>query len=175
VPSLLELGFERIGIDGGWMACGAGVGGSWHTAAGRPLVNETLFPKVVCSDKHTKLAQKLGQLQHFLAVFPQKCMDKLAYFGQPNTFLACGCRRCVQLVQRARRRQQRHAQIGAALSFCRDKSMILHNCNSSCRCIIYCVISLFNSPLWCYDWQHCPSDGGGAAILQNIYRTYDRT
>ena len=44
VPSLLELGFERIGIDGGWMACGAGVGGSWHTAAGRPLVNETLFP-----------------------------------------------------------------------------------------------------------------------------------
>ena len=33
------------------------------------------------SEKDTKLAQKLGQLQHFIAVFPQECMGQLGYFG----------------------------------------------------------------------------------------------
>jgi hypothetical protein len=33
------------------------------------------------SEKDTKLAQKLGQLQPFIAVFPQKCMGQLASFG----------------------------------------------------------------------------------------------
>jgi hypothetical protein len=33
------------------------------------------------SEKNVKLAQKLGQLQPFLAVFPQECMGQLAYFG----------------------------------------------------------------------------------------------
>jgi ankyrin repeat protein len=32
-------------------------------------------------EKDTKLAQKLGQLQPFIAVLPQECMDQLAYFG----------------------------------------------------------------------------------------------
>jgi hypothetical protein len=31
--------------------------------------------------KHAKLAQKLGQLQPFVDVFPPECMDQLAYFG----------------------------------------------------------------------------------------------
>jgi hypothetical protein len=37
------------------------------------------------SEKDTKLVQKLGHLQPFLAVlvFPQKCVGQLAYFG-PN-------------------------------------------------------------------------------------------
>ena len=33
------------------------------------------------SEKDAKLAQKLGQLQHFLAVLPQECMGQLASFG----------------------------------------------------------------------------------------------
>jgi hypothetical protein len=32
--------------------------------------------------KTPKLAQKLGQLQPFLAVFPQECVGKLASFGR---------------------------------------------------------------------------------------------
>ena len=34
------------------------------------------------------LAQKLGQLQLFLAVFEQECVGQLGFLGQPNTFLA---------------------------------------------------------------------------------------
>jgi hypothetical protein len=34
------------------------------------------------SKKDAKLAQKfMGQLQAFLAVFPQECMGQLGYFG----------------------------------------------------------------------------------------------
>jgi hypothetical protein len=33
------------------------------------------------------LARKLGQLQPFVAVFPQECVGRLASAGQPNTFL----------------------------------------------------------------------------------------
>ena len=40
------------------------------------------------SEKDAKLAQKLGQLQSFIAVFPQECNGQLASLGQPNTFLA---------------------------------------------------------------------------------------
>ena len=36
---------------------------------------------LVASEKDAKLAHKLGQLQHFMAAFPQKCMGQLAYFG----------------------------------------------------------------------------------------------
>ena len=48
------------------------------------------------SEKDTKLAQKLGQLEPFIAVFPQECMGQLAYFGQPNTFLAANLIRTPQ-------------------------------------------------------------------------------
>jgi hypothetical protein len=40
------------------------------------------------SEKDTKLAQKLGQLQPFIAVFPQESWANLHCLGQPNTFLA---------------------------------------------------------------------------------------
>jgi hypothetical protein len=33
------------------------------------------------SEKDARLAQKLGQLQPFLAVFPQECTGQLTYFG----------------------------------------------------------------------------------------------
>ena len=35
----------------------------------------------VQSEKDAKLAQKLGQLQLFVAVFPQECMGQIASFG----------------------------------------------------------------------------------------------
>jgi hypothetical protein len=34
------------------------------------------------------LAQKLGQLQPFIAVFPNKCMANLHLLGRPDTLLA---------------------------------------------------------------------------------------
>ena len=41
---LLASGFSEIGVDDGWQACGSVVNGSFHDAAGKPLVNKTLFP-----------------------------------------------------------------------------------------------------------------------------------
>ena len=38
------LSDDHIGIDDGWQACGAGVDGSFHSASGEVLINETLFP-----------------------------------------------------------------------------------------------------------------------------------
>jgi hypothetical protein len=40
------------------------------------------------SETDAELAQKLGQLQPFMAVFSLECMGKLAYLGQPSTILA---------------------------------------------------------------------------------------
>ena len=41
------------------------------------------------SEKDTELDQKLGQLQSFIAVFPQEyAWANLHLLGQPNTFLA---------------------------------------------------------------------------------------
>lgn len=52
--SLAELGFDRIGVDDGWQACGDGKNGSFHDEAGYPLVNKTRFPdlKGLVSDLH---------------------------------------------------------------------------------------------------------------------------
>jgi hypothetical protein len=39
-------------------------------------------PASICqSENDAKLAQKLGQLQPFTAVFPPECMGQFAYFG----------------------------------------------------------------------------------------------
>jgi hypothetical protein len=40
------------------------------------------------SEKDARLAQKLGQHQPFMTVFPLECMGQLAPFGQSNIFLA---------------------------------------------------------------------------------------
>jgi hypothetical protein len=41
------------------------------------LLRDATWP----SEKDAKSAQKLGQLQSFLAVFPQECTGQLAVFG----------------------------------------------------------------------------------------------
>lgn len=38
---------DHIGIDDGWQACGSGVDGSFHSATGEVLINETLFPDML--------------------------------------------------------------------------------------------------------------------------------
>ena len=41
--SLLDLGYDRVGIDAGWNLC-TGVNGSWHDASGHFLIDESRFP-----------------------------------------------------------------------------------------------------------------------------------
>ena len=41
--SLLDLGFNRVGIDSGWASC-TGVNGSWHDKDGHFIINTTKFP-----------------------------------------------------------------------------------------------------------------------------------
>lgn len=52
--SLLELGYNRIGIDSGWASC-TGVNGSWHDDTGHFIVNKTKFPdmKAMVEDAHS--------------------------------------------------------------------------------------------------------------------------
>ena len=42
--SLRDAGYNFTLLDQGWEACGSGVGGSYHDAQGRPLVNTTRLP-----------------------------------------------------------------------------------------------------------------------------------
>ena len=41
-PSLLQLGYNEVGIDDGWQSC-TGHKGTWHSAAGAPLVDNAKF------------------------------------------------------------------------------------------------------------------------------------
>lgn len=56
-PSLLALGFNEIGIDDGWQACGAGSNGTFHSASGETLVNRDRFPDL---QRMTGRASELG-------------------------------------------------------------------------------------------------------------------
>jgi alpha-galactosidase len=42
--SLQSLGFESVGLDDEWQACGKGAQGSFHDSAGNPLWNNATFP-----------------------------------------------------------------------------------------------------------------------------------
>ena len=44
--SLLDLGYQYIGLDDGWQSCAAGVNGSFYDADGNPIVNTTKFPSM---------------------------------------------------------------------------------------------------------------------------------
>ena len=50
--SLRDAGYEHIGLDDYWQACGTGVSGSSHNASGYPLVNTTLFPDSKAMNDH---------------------------------------------------------------------------------------------------------------------------
>ena len=42
--TMVSAGYTMITLDLGWEACGAGVDGSFHDAAGNPIVNTTKLP-----------------------------------------------------------------------------------------------------------------------------------
>ena len=49
--SLLDVGYDRVGLDDGWQACGTGFAPpgrdtSFHAADGTPLVNRSIFPSL---------------------------------------------------------------------------------------------------------------------------------
>ena len=82
---------RAAGAAGGGGGGGGGGGQqSWLQArkvlalggGGVPRPNEpAVTAAALASEKAAKLAQNLGQLQPFIAVFPQECMGQLAYFG----------------------------------------------------------------------------------------------
>lgn len=49
--SLLDLGFDRVGIDAGWNLC-TGVNGSWHDESGHFIVDKTRFPDMKAMTAH---------------------------------------------------------------------------------------------------------------------------
>jgi len=57
--SLLDLGYNSIGLDDNWQECGAGVNGSFHDKDGNPIINKDRFPdmKAMNDYAHTKGAQ----------------------------------------------------------------------------------------------------------------------
>ena len=78
--------------DRGRRLRGAGRGARRRRAGGRgadqPGPRPERARRARASEKDAELAQKLGQLQPFLAVFSQECMANLHLLGQPNTFRA---------------------------------------------------------------------------------------
>jgi len=64
-PSLFDVGYNHVGIDDGWQACGAGVNHSFHNASGYPLINLTRFPDMLAMNReaHSKNV-KMGWYQN---------------------------------------------------------------------------------------------------------------
>lgn len=44
--SLLDLGYDTVGLDDNWQDCGAGPNNTFHSATGTPLVNTKTFPSL---------------------------------------------------------------------------------------------------------------------------------
>ena len=44
-PSLLQLGYNEVGVDDGWQSC-TGHRGTWHSSQGEPLVDAAKFPNL---------------------------------------------------------------------------------------------------------------------------------
>eukprot|EP00039_Didymoeca_costata_P010223 m.137037 g.137037 ORF g.137037 m.137037 type:complete len:602 (-) comp14743_c0_seq4:85-1890(-) len=55
--SLIDLGYNHIGLDDAWQACGSGINGSFHDENGYPLINTTRFPSM---KNMNALAHSLG-------------------------------------------------------------------------------------------------------------------
>ena len=50
--SLLDLGYDHVGLDDAWQACGTGVNGSFHDKDGNPLVNVKAFPNMTAMNDY---------------------------------------------------------------------------------------------------------------------------
>ena len=54
LTSLLELGYNRIGLDDAWQDCGKGVNGSFHDASGKPLIKSDRFPNMAGMNSYAR-------------------------------------------------------------------------------------------------------------------------
>jgi hypothetical protein len=83
-----QAGGAQLCQPGGRLAADGGSHGRQHRSTGPVYVSLVILNAEQTgghendfSEKDAKLAQRLGQLQPFMAVFPQECMGQLAYFG----------------------------------------------------------------------------------------------
>ena len=67
--SLRDVGWTYANLDDGWQACGQGVDGSFHDAAGFPLMDKDKFPNVTAM---TEKAHSLGLLPGFYVNVSQR-------------------------------------------------------------------------------------------------------
>jgi hypothetical protein len=82
VPGLRHNNRAGLAEIGGQVPAAGGDPQSKHPWAGsRDAGQELEIHSAHSSEKDAKLAQKLGQLQPFKAVFLQECMGQLASFG----------------------------------------------------------------------------------------------
>ena len=54
LKSLADLNYSRIGLDDSWQDCGAGVNGTFHSAAAVPLVKNTTFPSLKAMNDYAR-------------------------------------------------------------------------------------------------------------------------
>jgi hypothetical protein len=80
--SLLDLGYERVGIDSGWASC-TGVNGSWHDKTGHFIINETKFPdmKQMTAYGHSKQVKMGFYLNQDLDPGWHQCRSEGAIHG----------------------------------------------------------------------------------------------
>jgi alpha-galactosidase len=52
--SLLDLGYNRIGLDDAWQDCGKGVNHSFHDPTGKPLIRPDRFPDMAAMNAYAK-------------------------------------------------------------------------------------------------------------------------
>ena len=81
--SLLDLGYQYVGLDDAWQACGAGVNGSFYSPAGDPIVNTTKFPSMsgMVAKAHS-LGLKAGfYANNWCVTFAPVCHQVLAFSG----------------------------------------------------------------------------------------------
>ena len=63
--SLLDLGYNNVGLDDNWQACGTGVNGSFHAIDGTPLINTKTFPSMADMTAHGhKLGLRVGWCEY---------------------------------------------------------------------------------------------------------------
>ena len=54
ITSLLDLGYNRIGLDDAWQDCGKGVNHSFHDPSGKPLIRPDRFPNMAAMNSYAR-------------------------------------------------------------------------------------------------------------------------
>ena len=88
--SLLDIGFDRVGIDAGWNLC-TGVHGSWHDETGHFIIDKSRFPNMKEMTDH---AHSLGIKMDFYLNQDGLCPEgripnASARTGDPSKYFKC--------------------------------------------------------------------------------------